>query len=459
MLTKDHPALTIKASTIKDNGALDFSRVLTMHRLTSSDRFHCSLPFGLLTVGLIGFLFASSFATSAFAMQSDEEFTKQRNKMVDIAVVGAGVTSERVIQSMRDTPRHEFVPKRLRKERSYLDAGVPIGESQTISSPFIVAYMTQELDPKPTDKVLEIGTGSGYQAAILSPLVKEVYSIEIVERLGKGAAKVLKKLEYKNVFTKIGDGYLGWEEHAPFDKVIVTCSPEDIPQPLIDQLKEGGTIVVPMGERHQQTLYLMEKKDGKMVRKALRPTLFVPMTGTAEVKRKVLPDPRNPKLVNGDFEEGLNEQGFASGWYYQRQLTLEDDEEAPSGDSFVQFNNKVPGQLSQVMQAFAIDGRQVTLIEFSASVACEDVVIGPGKYDLPVVVLTFYDDQRKDLNSAVIGPFKNSRDWEKHRRNVRVPIAAREAIVRIGLFGATGTAKFDEIGIEALEKRPEKKKN
>ena len=175
---------------------------------------------------------------------------------------------------MKDTPRHEFVPKRLRRNQSYTDAGVPIGKSQTISSPFIVAYMTQVLDTQPTDKVLEIGTGSGYQAAILSPLVQDVYSIEIVEKLGKSAAKVLKKLDYKNVHTKIGDGYKGWPEHAPFDKIIVTCSPEDIPQPLIDQLKEGGTIVVPMGERHQQTLYLMTKKDGEIVRKALRPCLL-----------------------------------------------------------------------------------------------------------------------------------------------------------------------------------------
>ena len=246
--------------------------------------------------------------------QSEEEFTRQREEMVKVAVEGAGVTDERVIRSMRQTPRHEFVPKKLRRTMSYLDAGVPIGEAQTISSPFIVAYMTQELDPQPEDKVLEIGTGSGYQAAILSPLVKEVYSIEIVEKLGKTAAKTLEKLEYKNVFTKIGDGYQGWPQHAPFDKIIVTCSPENIPKPLVDQLKEGGTIVVPMGERYQQTLYLMEKKDGEMVRKALRPTLFVPMTGTAEDNRQVKPDPENPQLINGDFEEGLDDQGFARGW-------------------------------------------------------------------------------------------------------------------------------------------------
>ena len=281
----------------------------------------CYLRRGYFAVICVAMLFAT-ITTSAQA-QSEAEFAKQRKTMVEYAVRRAGVKDPRVLKAMNATPRHQFVPKAIRSSRSYLDAGVPIGESQTISSPFIVAYMTQELDPKPTDRVLEIGTGSGYQAAVLSPLVKDVYSIEIVEPLGKTAAKVLKKLKYKNVHTKIGDGYLGWEEHAPFDKIIVTCSPEKIPQPLVDQLKEGGTIVVPMGERHQQTLYLMEKQDGKMVRKALRPTLFVPMTGEAEDKREVKPDPENPTLINGNFEEGLNKQGFAKGWYYQRQMTLE----------------------------------------------------------------------------------------------------------------------------------------
>ncbi|MCE9528994.1 MAG: protein-L-isoaspartate(D-aspartate) O-methyltransferase, partial [Planctomycetales bacterium] len=176
---------------------------------------------------------------------------------------------------------------------------MPIGDKQTISSPFIVSYMTQSLDPKPTDKVLEIGTGSGYQAAVLSHLVKEVYSIEIVEALGRKAAVVLKKLRYDNVHTKVGDGFLGWKEHAPFDKIIVTCSPEKVPDPLVEQLKEGGLMVVPVGKRYEQTLYLFRKKDGKLESEALLPTLFVPMTGKAEENRKEKPDPLNPSLANG----------------------------------------------------------------------------------------------------------------------------------------------------------------
>ncbi len=397
----------------------------------------CLLVFGLNTSDAAG-------QGSKIVKRQDE-----RNEMVRLAVKGAGIKNERVLKAVRDTPRELFVPVQVR-DSAYMDAALPIGHEQTISSPFIVAYMTESLDPKPTDKVLEIGTGSGYQAAILSPLVAEVYSIEIVEQLGKRAAKVLEQLKYKNVFTKIGDGYKGWKEHAPFDKIIVTCSPEDIPQPLIDQLKEGGLIVVPMGERHQQTLYLMEKKDGEMVRSALRPTLFVPMTGVAEDERRVLPDPTNPKLLNGDFEEGLDEEGFAKGWYYQRQLEWIEDADAPSGKHFVEFKNKVPGQLSHVMQAFAVDGRQVPVIKLAVSFECESVVAGPHQNDLPSVVMSLYNAQREELATVRLGPFRGTKNWQHLSKEIRVPRGTREAIVRIGLFGATGAARYDNVIVKAV---------
>ena len=171
---------------------------------------------------------------------------------------------------------------------------LPIGHGQTISPPFIVAYMTEQLDPQPTDKVLEIGTGSGYQAAVLSGLVKEVYTIEIVDALGRRAAADLKRLKYANVHAKVGDGYQGWPEHAPFDKIIVTCSPENVPPALTEQLKEGGRMIVPVGQRYQQVFHLLKKIDGKLVTEALRPTLFVPMTGEAEQRRQVRPTRPSP---------------------------------------------------------------------------------------------------------------------------------------------------------------------
>ncbi len=393
-------------------------------------------------------------ASNALGYQNERYWNKLRAEMVEVAVKKAGVKDPRVLKSVAETRRHEFVPRKM-LDRAYLDAGVPIGFKQTISSPFIVAYMTETLDPQPTDRVLEIGTGSGYQAAILSPLVKEVYSIEIVKPLGLRAAKVLKKLKYKNITTKIGDGYLGWEEHAPFDKIIVTCSPEDIPKPLVDQLKEGGMIVVPIGERHQQTLYQMIKKDGKMVQKSLRPTLFVAMTGTAEDNRKIKPDPANPVLLNGSFEDGLDENGFVKAWYYQRQLTKVDTGNIPEGQSYVQFDNRVPGQHAHLMQAIAVDGKQVPVVSLSAMVATVNVIQGLYPQDMADVVLTFYNENQKDVSTTYLGPLTGTSDWQLLAKQVRVPHSAKMAIVRIGLFGATGVAKFDDVRLGVPVKEQE----
>ena len=173
------------------------------------------------------------------AAQTRAQLDAARQRMVQTAIIDAGVQNSRVIDAMRRTPRHEFIPRASRK-LAYEDMALPIGEQQTISSPFIVAFMTEAIDPQPTDRVLEIGTGSGYQAAVLSGLVKEVYTIEIVEPLGRTAQRTLEELRYANVHVKIGDGFQGWPEHAPFDKIIVTCSPESVPQPLVDQLQGRG---------------------------------------------------------------------------------------------------------------------------------------------------------------------------------------------------------------------------
>lgn len=399
---------------------------------------------------LFACLILIAFPAMMFAQMTEKQFTAARLEMVENAVVAAGIEDERVIQSLRDTRRHEFVPRNVRHQ-AYLDAGIPIGEKQTISSPFIVAYMTQSLDPQVTDKVLEIGTGSGYQAAVLSPLVAKVYSIEIVRSLGERAERTLKKLNYKNVHTKVGDGFKGWPDAAPFDKIIVTCSPEDIPQPLVDQLVEGGLIIVPMGERHQQTLFLMRKRDGKMEREALRPTLFVPMTGRAEDAREVLPDGSNPTLLNSDFEEGMDDNGFVNGWYYQRKLELVEDKLSPGGNFHIKFSNDVPGQHAHVMQGVAIDGRLVSKLRIGGSFKSEDVVAGPHRNDLPAIVLTFYNNNREELGSQYFGPFEGTQAWKNYDREIRVPVGCREAILRVGLFGATGSASFDNIIIKKIE--------
>lgn len=210
-----------------------------------------------------------------------DEAAAARQKMVKEQIAERDVRDSRVLQAMRDVPRHELVPSEVRA-KAYLDGPLPIGHGQTISQPYIVAFMTEQLAPKSTDRVLEIGTGSGYQAAVLAKLVAEVFTIEIVEPLATRATEDLRRLGFKNVHVKAGDGYQGWAEHAPFDAVIVTCAPDHVPQPLVDQLKEGGRLIIPVGESGAQELYLLEKRGGKVIRQAVLPVRFVPMTGRAE---------------------------------------------------------------------------------------------------------------------------------------------------------------------------------
>lgn len=232
--------------------------------------------------GLVLVVTIAIFSALLQANSADDPTQPARDRMVQRHLAERGVKDKRVLEAFRTVPRHEFVRPVVR-HLAYEDESMPIGEGQTITPPFDVAFMTEALAPQATDKVYEVGTGSGYQAAILSRLVKEVYSVEIHKPLAEGARKVLDKLGYSNVHSRHGDGYEGWPEAAPFDAVIVTCAPEKIPQPLVDQLREGGRMVIPLGDRYDQIVYSYVKKNGKMEQvKALRPTLFVPMTGRAQ---------------------------------------------------------------------------------------------------------------------------------------------------------------------------------
>ena len=221
-------------------------------------------------------------------------YTLARQRMVaeQLMAPGRDITNARVLAVMGRVPRHEFVPERLRRD-AYTDYPVPIGHGQTISQPYIVAFMTERLEPKPTDRVLEIGTGSGYQAAVLSELVAQVYTIEIIDELAQRAAADLKPLGCTNVQVRAGDGYLGWTEAAPFDAIIVTCAPEHVPQSLTDQLKESGRMIIPVGRPWNQELVLLRKKEGKLEEHAVLPVNFVPMTGEAERNSKS--EDRKPK--------------------------------------------------------------------------------------------------------------------------------------------------------------------
>ncbi len=211
------------------------------------------------------------------ALTDETHWIREREKMVEDQIEARGIVDQRVIAAMRNVPRHLFVPKSFRTY-SYGDFPLPIGQDQTISQPYIVALMTEALALHEDDRTLEIGTGSGYQAAILAEIASEVYTVEIIPSLALRADSILKKLGYTNIEIRTGDGYQGWEEFSPFDAIIITCAPPTIPQPLIDQLADGGRIVAPLGDEGEtQILTLIEKTDNQILYTSLIPCIFVPM--------------------------------------------------------------------------------------------------------------------------------------------------------------------------------------
>src|SRR5439155_27088916 len=240
---------------------------------------------------LIGAAFAAASCGPQAAPVSD--FAGERYQMIQQQVKARGVGDPRVLAAMSKVRRDEFVPPDV-KASSYTDQPLPIGYGQTISQPYVVAFMTEQLRLSNNDRVLEIGTGSGYQAAILAELAAEVYTIEIIEPLAKTAEATLQRLGYKNVHVRAGDGYKGWPEVAPFDGIIVTCAPNHIPKSLIEQLKEGGRMIIPVGEWHDQKLYLLRKTGGRLEQKEVLPVRFVPMT-----RKRGRPTGRYPPADSG----------------------------------------------------------------------------------------------------------------------------------------------------------------
>lgn len=209
-------------------------------------------------------------------MEAQADFPEMRADMVENQIRRRGVSDPAVLAAMLKVGRHRFVPHD-QMHLAYNDTPLPIGYGQTISQPYIVAYMTEILELEPTSRILEIGTGSGYQAAILAEICDSVFTIEVVPQLGDRADDILKSLGYRNVVVSIGDGYKGWPAKAPFDAILVTCAPSHVPKALREQLAEGGKMIIPVGEKYVQELVLLEKKNGKLRQKAVLPVLFVPM--------------------------------------------------------------------------------------------------------------------------------------------------------------------------------------
>jgi protein-L-isoaspartate(D-aspartate) O-methyltransferase len=241
-----------------------------------------SIPFTAFSIFIvIAVLSINSACSRAYAAQfTDDDFQKQRLAMVKDQIMERGVKDRSVIEAMMAVPRHKFVSENY-MNGAYVDSPLPIGHGQTISQPYIVAYMTEILNLNKSSKVLEVGTGSGYQAAILSPIVKQVYTIEIIPELAKSAAVRLKDLGYNNVEVAIGDGYFGWNKYAPFDAIIVTAAAGHIPPPLIEQLKNNGRMIIPVGGSFlvQNLILVTKDKDGHVTTRNLMPVRFVPLTG------------------------------------------------------------------------------------------------------------------------------------------------------------------------------------
>lgn len=229
-------------------------------------------------------LFTLFLSIALVFLFSEDSFEKKREQMVRLDIEGRGIMDKKVLSAMLKVPRHLLVHRSLR-DQAYADYPLPIGEGQTISQPYVVALMTEALKLKSSDRVLEIGTGSGYQAAVLAEIVQEVYSIEIRQKLAERANSILKKLGYKNIKCKYGDGYFGWEKFAPFDAIIITAAANHIPPPLIKQLKDGGRLIIPLGSTtYYQTLTLVKKRADKVLLEQISSVRFVPMIG--EVKKK-----------------------------------------------------------------------------------------------------------------------------------------------------------------------------
>lgn len=237
--------------------------------------------YGVIHLGLAFMMvFVSLERSQLYAATPEDPTLGDRMTMVETQIVRRGVSDPRVLEAMRSVPRHRFVPEGMAR-LAYGDRPLPIGHNQTISQPYIVALMTELLEPKPTDKVLEIGTGSGYQAAVLGEVVDQVYTIEIVPPLARRSKALLEELGYENVHVREGDGFVGWPEEAPFDSIMVTAAPPRIPQPLLDQLKDGGRLVIPVGDR-EQTLRVVTREGDSFSEKVIIPVRFVPMTGKAQ---------------------------------------------------------------------------------------------------------------------------------------------------------------------------------
>jgi len=402
---------------------------------------------------LLSTLGLATLSSSEVSAQTARELAAARTWLVESELATSGIKSPQVLAAMREVPRHEFVPAELR-QYAYLDTTLPIGHGQTVSPPYIVAWMTEQLAPQPGERVLEIGTGSGYQAAVLSRLAKDVYSIELHAELARTATAAVTRVNYKNIHIRQGDGFQGWPEAAPFDKIIVTCSPQEVPKPLADQLREGGRMLIPIGEGFQQNLCVMVKEGGKLRVTSRTPTYFVPMAGVADTLRSPASNLAITPLINGNFEELLS-PSVPAAWFYLRQAQLAPCTDPNHPGQCLQFTNAVPGRSSQALQSIGVQGDRIPMLTVQSWVTCKGVqpADAANPRDGAKIFVTFFDADRKTLDEQIVGLWREDTAWKKHIGVIKVPPTTIGMTVAIGLFGATGDFRCDDIVVLPARER------
>lgn len=400
---------------------------------------------GLSLLSLAAGLFLVLEPAETLGQSGLRTLAEARRLMVAEEIEAQGIENERLLAAMREVPREQFLPLNKR-HLAYLNVAVTYGEGQVVLPPLVTAHSIEQLDPQKTDKVLVVGTGSGYSSAVLSRLAREVYSVEINPEIAKEAEETLRHLKYTNVKIRSGDGFEGWKEHAPYQRIIVECSPESVPRPLVDQLVEGGTLLIPVGDEFDQTMHRCKKENGQLVTLSLWPTLLLPMKGKAEELRSQSEMPREPSLLNGGFEELVEgTTDLPNNWFYVRQGRVVDDPLCPEGKRALQLVNTTPGAAAVALQAFPVDGKKIAELSLSFRIRGIDVRPGQNRGQLPRVEIRFFDEKRRFVGGDWTGGWNMTFDWVKKERLFAVPRQAKFAVIRISLGGGTGEIRFDNL--------------
>ncbi|MCE9528021.1 MAG: protein-L-isoaspartate O-methyltransferase [Planctomycetales bacterium] len=392
--------------------------------------------------------FALASQQPAAAQSGLRELLEARRLMVQEEIANQGIENERLLEAMRDVPREQFVPL-SRRNLAYLNVAIAYDDGQVILPPLVTAHLIEQLNPHKNDKVLVIGPGSGYSTALLSRMVREVFAVEIDPVIAKTAEETLARLKYTNVKVRVGDGFEGWKEHAPYQRIIVECSPDSVPKALVEQLAEGGILLVPIGDEFDQTMHLCKKENGKLTTLSLWPTLLLPMKGKAEELRSQSEMPRDPSILNGGFEELVPKtKDVPAHWAYVRQGRAIAGEFCPEGKNSLAFVNLTPGAAAMALQAFPVDGKKVSELSFACNVWGKDIRPGQNRQQLPRVEVRFFDEKRRLVGGDWMGGWNLTFDWLGKEHVFSVPRTAKFAVLRIGLCGATGEIRFDDLKLE-----------